>query len=222
LRGWFVTGTGTGVGKTVLAASIVAALHARGEPVSARKPVVTGLDDPPDPEWPRDHELLAAVSGSTPERVSPRTFGLAVSPHLAAALAGTELDPTAIVGELREADPPVVVEGVGGLLVPLTERFDVADLAVELALPLLVAAHPGLGTINHTLLTLEAARARGLCVAAVVLTPWPPQPDEIERSNRDTIARLGEVAVEVLPRIPRADPELLARAGAALPLDDWR
>jgi dethiobiotin synthetase len=220
LRGWFVTGTGTGVGKTVLAASIVAALRARGEPVTARKPVVTGLDDPPDPEWPRDHELLAAVSGSTPERVSPRTFGPAVSPDLAAKLAGTELDPAAIVASVR-GDPPLVVEGVGGLLVPLTERFDVADLAVELALPLLIAANPGLGTINHTLLTLEAARTRGLRVAAVVLTPWPARPDEIERSNRDTIERIGEVAVEVLPRIPRADPELLARAGAALPLDVW-
>jgi dethiobiotin synthetase len=222
LRGWFVTGTGTGVGKTVLAASIVASLHARGEPVSARKLVVTGLDDPPDPNWPRDHELLAAVSGSTPEQVSPQTFGPAVSPHLAAELAGIELDPAAIISAVREAGPPVVVEGVGGLLVPLTDRFDVADLAVELGLPLLVAAHAGLGTINHTLLTLEAARTRGLRVAAVVLTPWPAQPDEIERSNRDTIARLGEVAVAVLPRIPRADPQALARAGAALPLDDWR
>jgi dethiobiotin synthetase len=190
--------------------------------VSARKPVVTGLDDPPDPDWPRDHELLAAVSGSTPEHVSPQTFGPAVSPHLAAKLAGTELDPAAIVSAVRDGEPPVVVEGVGGLLVPLTDRFDVADLAVELGLPLLVAANPGLGTINHTLLTLEAARARRLRVAAVVLTPWPERPDEIERSNRDTIARLGEVAVEVLPRIPRAEPELLARAGATLPLDDWR
>ncbi len=217
-----MTGTGTGVGKTVLTAAIVAALRARGEPVTARKPVVTGLDDPADPDWPRDHELLAALSGSTPEQVSPQTFGPAVSPHLAAALAGTELDPAAIVDSVRAATPPLVVEGVGGLLVPLTERFGVADLAVELGLPLLIAAHPGLGTINHTLLTLEAARARGLQVQAVVLTPWPEEPGEIERSNRDTIARLGDVAVEVLPRLPHADPELLARAGATLPLDHWQ
>jgi len=215
-----VTGTGTGVGKTVLSASIVAALRARGEPVTARKPVVTGLDDPPDPDWPRDHELLAALSGSTPEQVSPQTFGPAVSPHLAAVLAGTELDPAAMIASVR-ADPPLVVEGVGGLLVPLTERFDVADLAVELGLPLLVAAHPGLGTINHTLLTLEAARSRGLSVKSIVLTPWPGRPGEIERSNRDTIARLGDVPVDVLPWLPRADPELLAQAGSALPLDDW-
>ncbi|HWE33573.1 MAG TPA: dethiobiotin synthase [Solirubrobacteraceae bacterium] len=221
MRGWFVTGTGTGVGKTVLSACIVAALRARGELVVARKPVVTGLDDPRDPDWPRDHELLAMVSGSTPEQVSPQTFGPAVAPHLAAALAGTELDPVAIVRAVREAGPTVVVEGVGGLLVPLAERFDVADLAAELGLPLLVAAHPGLGTINHALLTLEAARSRGLLVKAIVLTPWPDRPAVIERSNRETIERAGGVQVAVLPRIPRADPLLLAQAGAALPLDDW-
>jgi dethiobiotin synthetase len=136
-------------------------------------------------------------------------------------LAGTELDRAAIVDSIGAAGSPLVVEGVGGLLVPFTEQFSVADLAVELGLPLLVAAAPGLGTINHTLLTLEAARSRGLRVAAVVLTPWPEEPDEIERSNRETVARLGEVAVATLPRIERADPDLLAQAGAALPLDEW-
>ena len=73
------------------------------------------------------------------------------------------------------------MEGVGGLLVPLADDFTVRDLAVELALPLLIAASPGLGTINHTLLTIEAARAAGLDVAAVVLTPWPSEPSEMEQ-----------------------------------------
>ena len=94
-------------------------------------------------------------------------------------------------------------------------------LARDLGLPLLVAARPGLGTINHTLLTLEAARHAGLEVAGVVLTPWPDDPSAIERSNRETIEQLGEVAVWTLPRVERADVELLAGAGARLPLDRW-
>jgi dethiobiotin synthetase len=88
-------------------------------------------------------------------------------------------------------------------------------------LPLLVAARPGLGTINHTLLTLEAARAAGLRVAGVVMTPWPPEPGALERSNRDTVARLGAVTVSVLPPIARADPGLLADAARGLPIEEW-
>ncbi len=100
----------------------------------------------------------------------------------------------------------LVCEGVGGLLVPLAPRYLVRDLAAELGLPLAIAASPGLGTINHTLLTVEAARRAGLDVAAVVLTPWPARPSPIEESNRETIAALGAVEVETLPRLDLADP----------------
>src|SRR3954469_24807561 len=98
MRGIFVTATDTGVGKTVLAASICAALAERGERVAAFKPVVTGLDEPAG-EWPRDHELLAAVAsaGQPPQQVAPARFGPAVSPHLAAELAGTTLEPLQLV-----------------------------------------------------------------------------------------------------------------------------
>ena len=92
------------------------------------------------------------------------------------------------------------------------------DLAVDLALPVVVAARPGLGTINHTLLTVEAARAAGLLVAGVVMTPWPARPEPIELSNIETVTRLGGVQVSGLPR---TTPERLAEAGAALPLADW-
>jgi dethiobiotin synthetase len=95
----------------------------------------------------------------------------------------------------------LVCEGVGGLLVPLTPGYLVRDLAADLGYPLAIAALPGLGTINHTLLTIESARAAGLEVATVVLTPWPDQPSEIERSNRATIASLGQVDVQVLPAL---------------------
>ncbi len=222
LRGCFVTGTDTGAGKTVLAAAIAAALHASGVRVAAFKPVVTGIDEP-DGTWPADHELLAAATGARPQDVCPRTFGPAVSPHLAAELAGVELVLRDLADAARAtgADADVlVVEGVGGLLVPLSASCDVRDLAVALGLPLVVAARPGLGTINHTLLTLAAARAAGLEVRAVVLTPWPADPSVMQRSNRATIAHRGSVAVHTLAVVAPA-VEDLARAGAALPVDDW-
>jgi dethiobiotin synthetase len=224
VRGCFVTGTDTGVGKTVLAAVVVAGLRARGVRVGAHKPVITGLAEEPDPDWPRDHELLAAAAGSTPADVAPITFDPPVSPHLAGELAGRPIDPAGLVATARAAGAHcerLVVEGVGGLLVPFAEGFDVRDLAAELALPVLIAARPGLGTINHTRLTLEAARARELEVRAVVLTPWPADPTPIERSNRETIARLGAVEVATLPVLARGTPELLAEAAAQLPLERW-
>ncbi len=113
------------------------------------------------------------------------------------------------------------MEGVGGLLVPLNEGFTVRELAVELALPLLIAARPGLGTINHTLLTVQAARAVGLEVRAVVLTPWPEQPSTLEQSNRETIARVGEIEVIGLAHVAQPDRTALARAGARLPWQKW-
>jgi dethiobiotin synthetase len=226
VRGLFVTGTDTGVGKTVVAGAIAAALRASGTRVAAFKPVVTGLDEPAEPGWPRDHELLAAAAGTRPEAVAPHTFGPPVSPHLAAELAGTALAlddmVTAASAAVAEAGADVLVaEGVGGLLVPLTAEASVRDLAVQLRLPLLVAARPGLGTISHTLLTVEAARAAGLAVAAVVLTPWPAAPSAMEQSNRATIARLGRVEVATLALLADGSPASLAAGGAALPVAGW-
>jgi dethiobiotin synthetase len=218
MRGLFVTGTDTGVGKSVAAAAICAALVTRGEPVAAFKPVVTGLDDPPG-EWPPDHVLLARAAGGrqTPEDVAPYRFGPPVSPHYAAELADEAIEPSRILTAARGHEL-LVCEGVGGLMVPITPGYLVRDLAVDLGLPVVIAARTGLGTINHTLLTIEAARAAGLTVAGVVMTPWPSEPEPIERSNRETIERLGSVAVHGLPP---TDPDSLAAAGASLPLDDW-
>lgn len=225
LRGCLVTGTDTGVGKTVVAAAIVARLRGQGRPVRALKPLITGLDDPPDPAWPRDHELLARVADQTPAETMLHGYGPAVSPHLAAELAGRAAPSIdALVAAITAATPAgarLVVEGVGGLLVPIGRTTDVRDLAAALALPLIVAARPGLGTINHTLMTLELARAAGLRVAGVVITPWPERPDAMLRSNRETIARLGQAPVAGLPFVAAAEPALLAVAGERLPLDRW-
>jgi dethiobiotin synthetase len=212
------------VGKTLLAGAIAAALAARGERVAAFKPVLTGTDEPADPAWPPDDELLAAATGQKPSAIAPHRFGPPVSPHLAAEMAGETIDPAALLAAARAAASgadALVVEGVGGLLVPLAPGYLVRDFARELALPLLIAARAGLGTINHTLLTLESARAAGLRVRGVVLTPWPAAPGALEESNRATIAALGEVQVATLAALPDATPVSLAAAGASLALDEW-
>lgn len=222
-RGLFVTGTGTGVGKTILSAALLAAMRGAGERVRAHKPVVTGLEDPPG-DWPADHELLALAAGMRPEEVAPLRYRPAVSPHLASALAGEQIGRAQFVETAQAAargKDILVVEGVGGLLVPLTEDFTVRDLALELGLGVLISAQPGLGTINHTLLTLHAARGVGLDVRAVVLTPWPEHPSAIDHSNRETIARLGEVEVERLPLVTSPDLQTLALAGERLPWRRW-
>ena len=221
MRGVFVAGTDTGVGKSILAAAICAGLAARGDRVAAFKPVVTGIDEEPE-EFPRDHELLASVAnvGQTPEDVSPRRFGPPLSPHYAAELAGVTIEPPELVAHARaqaERADVLVAEGVGGLLVPITPGYLIRDLALDLDLPLVVAARPGLGTINHSLLTLEAARTAGLKAVGVVMTPWPDG-DDMARSNRETVERIGDVRVSVLPRVTHDE---LASAGSRLPLDDW-
>lgn len=224
MRGLFVTGTDTEVGKTVLSACLLAAMRAAGENVRGCKPVLSGTDEPAEGGWPADDELLARAAAMRPQDVTVLRFGPAVSPHLAAAMASLAIEPEALLAQVREklaGAGTVVVEGVGGLLVPISGAWTVRDLAAGLELPLLVAARPGLGTISHSLLTVEAARAAGLDVRAVVLTPWPEDPEEIECSNRETIARLAGVEVATLPRIPRPDEAELARAGATLPWREW-
>jgi dethiobiotin synthetase len=225
MRGCFVSATDTGVGKTVLAAAIAAALAADGSRVAAYKPVVTGVDEP-EPGVAPDHELLARVTGQEPAAVAPRRFGPPVSPHLAAQLAGDVLDRDELVvgafdAAARADAELLVVEGVGGLMVPLTDDWLVLDFAGALGLPIVLAARPGLGTISHTLLSLRAARTAGLDVRAVVLTPWPRRPNAIERSNRETIAGLGEIDVEALPTIAPLSAAALAHAGSALRPERW-
>lgn len=233
MRGVFVTGTGTEVGKTVVAAALARTLAARGERVAVFKPAVTGLDDSPadGPIRQRihdisahrpDHVVLREAAGSSQGdgEIAPYRFGPPASPHLAAAQAGEEIDPERLRSGARaaaEAADVLVCEGVGGLLVPLVRRLDpavrdkgadylVRDFAVDLGLPVVIAASPGLGTINHTLLTVEAAGSVGLDVAAIVFTPWPEEPSAIERSNRETIEALSGVSVETLPRLDPGAP----------------
>lgn len=205
--GLFVTGTGTGVGKSVVAAVIARAAQRAGRSVGVFKPAVSGLDEGGE----SDPALLrrASASDQSEEEITPYRYGPPLSPHLAAELAGEAIDPArllraaAAAGEGRDL---LVCEGVGGLLVPLTPGYLVRDLAADLGFGVVVVAAAGLGTINHALLTIEATRAMGLAVEAVVLNRWPARPEPIHRSNRETIAALGAVEVLTLGELDLNEP----------------
>jgi dethiobiotin synthetase len=202
----------------VVAAVLARTAHAAGARVAVFKPALSGLDEYPlRPEiWDcaadlPDHVLLRLASGSAQgdDEIAPYRFGPPVSPHLGAELAGEPIDPDLLRGAAlaaTEASDLLICEGVGGFLVPLGHGYLVRDLARDLGMPVLIVASPGLGTINHTLLTVEAVRAAGLEVQKVVLNPWPDEPSHLELSNLETISVQGSVEVETLPRLDLAWP----------------
>ena len=195
MKGWFITGTDTGIGKTHVAAGLVCALKKTGHAVLPAKPVQTGSEDgrSPDLDW------VCAVSGIqlTPEEyrlLAPACLRLAASPHLAAKLEGTVLGVEQLTVSLRQAAQEtewLVVEGAGGIRVPLNDQEDMITLMKALGLPVIMVTRPGLGTLNHTRLTLDALREAGLVLAAVVITPWPKAPSIIESDNREQISTLA-------------------------------
>lgn len=211
MDGVFVTATGTTVGKTVVASVLARTASDRGLRVAVFKPAVSGLDDAAAEGVPTDHERLrsAARSAQTDDEIAPYRYGPAVSPHLAAEMRGEEIDASRLRASFeraRDSADFLVCEGVGGFLVPLRLDYLVRDFAQDVALRVAVVAAPGLGTINHTLLTLAAVRTAGLDVAAVVFTPWPGRPTAVERSNLEAVERLGEVRVVTLAELDVADP----------------
>ena len=226
--GVFVTGTGTEIGKTVVAAVLARTLADAGQSVAVFKPALTGMDEFPDYDEAAaiaaatgddasianlpDHAILrvAARSSQTDDEIAPYRFDPPMSPHLAAGLAGVEIDPERTMAAARAAADGVdaiVCEGAGGLLVPLSPTWTMRSCAVELGYPLVVVSPPGLGSINHTLLTVESARSVGLKVAAIVLNPWPEDPTPIEADNRETIAAMSGVEVLTLPKLDLSRPE---------------
>ncbi|HJT75758.1 MAG TPA: dethiobiotin synthase [Gemmataceae bacterium] len=218
--GLFFTGTDTDVGKTFVTACVAHALRAEGGPVAVCKPVATGAEWDGAAWRSGDTRLLAAAAGESDlAAVTPWAFPDPVAPPVATRRAGVVLTLAEIVGAVRgrlRPDVPLLVEGVGGLLCPLTERETVADLAAALGLPLIVVARRGLGTLNHTLLTLEAARGHGLTVAGVVVNEVAPARGLADETNVDELRRLGVPVLAVVPHqerpVPGALPELAAVA----------
>jgi dethiobiotin synthetase len=182
-----ITGTDTGVGKTYVTAALAAACIQSGRGVAVLKAAQTGLPDD-DAAW-----IAARVPGIT-VRTALR-YQAAVAPAVAARLEGApEPSLEAIVAaarELRAEAGAILVEGSGGLLVPINERETFADLALALDLPLLIVARPGLGTLNHTALTVEVARGRGIAVAGVIVCGTSAEPDVAERTNLTELRRIA-------------------------------
>lgn len=191
MRGVFVTGTDTGVGKTVVGCSLAAALTRQGLPVAVRKPVESGCEPVDDALHPADGDALRiAAGGREPlDVVTPLRLRHALSPERAAKLEGMDLELYDLVAAARTGAPGdfYLVEGAGGFLSPLARNALNADLAVALGLPVLVVAADRLGCINHALLTVEAIRQRGLDIAAVVVNAVTPEV-EAAMANRDDLA----------------------------------
>ena len=194
----FVTGTDTGVGKTRVASAIVAAWTRAGRRVAPLKPIETGCATVAGDFVAADGELLyRAARGRFPlALIAPLRFAAAASPAAAAELAGTSIDLSAMdraYGTLLADAEAVVIEGAGGLLVPIAPKLLMADLALHFTAPLLIVARSSLGTVNHSLLTIEAARRRGLLIAGVVFNQQHSSPGIDEASNPRTVAALGQV-----------------------------
>jgi len=228
--GFFVTGTDTGVGKTAVTGGLAFGLRRRGLDPGIMKPVASGATPEGKDLVAADAVFLAQMAGVSdpPGLICPVCLELPLAPAVAAELAGMPVDPARVEDAFRVLQARhrvMLVEGVGGLMVPLTRDFLVEDLAGRLGLPLLVVARSGLGTINHTLLTLGRARQKGLRVAGVIINGMSPEPDLAESTNARIIESLGGVKIlGVIPRGEGIDVEA-ARAGniAALVEDnlDW-
>lgn len=213
-EGLFVTGTDTGVGKTVTTAALAAALAGAGVGVRALKPVASGV---PEGAPGEDAALLGLAAGHAPEGAVRLRAPL--SPHRAAALEGRTIDPGEIVDWVHTRRGAVtLVEGAGGWEVPLAPGFRVSHLATALGWPVLVVALDRLGVLNHTLLTVEAVHRAGVVVAGVVLVDGPDDPSTPHNAD-DLRALLPHVAVRRLPRLAALDRTTLAAAGRALLLD---
>ena len=199
MRGLFVTGTDTGVGKTILSAGLML----RYPEAHYWKPIQTGPDD--------DTAEVRRLSGGQVIESGIRLPD-PVSPHLAAQRVEMSIDLDPLVSQVRAT--PVIVEGAGGVLVPVNDSQTMADLMVLLGLPVIIAARSTLGTINHTLLTIEALRARTLRVAGVVMI------GDGNADNRAAIEHYGNVAVIAeMPRFDPLTPESLAVWAETLPKD---
>jgi dethiobiotin synthetase len=197
VNGLFVTATDTGVGKTVVTAGLALALAGRGIDVAVAKPLQSG-NLAADPEGDAMRlKRLAGLEDEVEEMVA-YAFPEPLAPLVAARHAGVEVSPEAVVEHVRALAARhelILVEGAGGLAAPLAEAWTVAELALELELPLLVVARPGLGTVNHTVLTVSAARSAGLAVAGVVLNGAGPETDRSVETNAELIESFARVPV---------------------------
>ncbi len=205
-QGFFITGTDTGVGKTVATACLLALFRKHGLNVGVMKPIETGVDPECSSSANSDAKFLMEIAQcSDPlSLVSPVRLKTAASPYQAAKMESRSINIERIINSFRQLSDkhdPMLVEGVGGLLVPITPNYLICDLIRDLGLPLLVVSRNALGTLNHTLLTLRAAQQAGIPVRGVILNRCEAGgKDVIEQGHADIITELS--GVPVLGEIP--------------------
>lgn len=228
--GLFITGTDTGVGKTVVAAGLAAAMIRRGIDAGVMKPIATGGIRRREGLVSEDAEFLAQATDSPDplNLINPVIYAEPLAPSVAARRAGVPLDMDAVwrsLRLLRSRHKVMIVEGIGGLLVPLSKGYRVADMAAEFALPLVIVTRPNLGTLNHTLLTVEAARSRNLRIAGIVINGLDAEQATVaEETCADELLRETRLPIlTVVPQDNETDPSrgILGEAiiEAFLPLD---
>jgi len=197
-RGIFITGTDTGVGKTYIAAGIAAALKQQGINIGVMKPAETGCSLKHGKLVPRDAlRLIKAADVRDPlALVNPYRYREPIAPHLAAIRAGSIIKPTSIMNAFRTVSQNhdfMIVEGAGGIMVPLSGKYLYLDLARRMNLPVIIVARPGLGTINHTLLTISALKAKSVPILGIVI-------NFAQDSKRGLAERTGPAAIEEITR----------------------
>lgn len=221
-----MTGTDTGVGKTTVAAGLLGALRRKGLRVGAFKPVESGHDAGKD-GWPPDARALAAAAGLLDRPrgdVVPYVLREPLAPAVGAEREGVTID-LAVLDErwarMRDGHELSIVEGAGGIAVPLDRQRTMADLAARWSLPVLVVARPGLGTINHTVLTVEHARRRGLAVLGIVVCGFPAVPNTAEETAPAVIERMaGAPVLGLVPRSADIDVDAGRTEAAARLVED--
>jgi dethiobiotin synthetase len=207
----FVTGTDTGVGKTLAACALLHSLRSRGLRALGMKPVAAGVE--PTADGPVNPDVVALRNASSwlapLSQVNPYCFEPPVAPHLAAAAAGLRIEIEPIrqaFDALRRSADAIVVEGVGGFLVPLNEREDAGDLAVALALPVVLVVGIRLGCLNHALLTRQAIQARSLRLAGWIANSIDPEMARFDQNLQALRERIDAPLLGVIPYRPMADP----------------
>ena len=210
---YFVTGTDTGVGKTLISCALLHGLAAQGKRVAGMKPVAAGCDD--DGQNEDVLQLRAAGNVAVDHgQINPYCFAPAIAPHLAAQLAGASIDVGHILASysaLAGQAEVLIVEGVGGFLVPLNDGQDGGDLARQLGLPVILVVGMRLGCLNHTLLTVEAINQRGLTLAGWVANIVDPGMAMIEQNIAALQQRIAAPLLGTVPYLPEADARVAAR-----------
>jgi dethiobiotin synthetase len=223
-KGIFITGTDTGVGKTIASAVIATLLRRKGHSVGIMKPITSGCIERDGVLVSEDAELLAHAAGIpvTPD-CTPYLLRAPLAPSLAASLDGVRIDFSVIADAYRRLAKSyeyLIVEGAGGLMVPIAGGLLMSDLALHLGLPIAVVARPNLGTVNHTLLTTFCARSMGLDVKGVIVNRYPNLPGQAEESAPHLISSLsGCLLLGVFPEAAGDDRTVVEQVADALEKD---